>query len=88
MEARPNAPVDLLDTLAALAARPAWHASAACRGAGTTAFFPAKGQSSAEAKALCSSCPVVDPCRDAGEGEVGVWGGTSGLDRRRDRAAA
>lgn len=56
--------------------------------ASTELFFPERGESSAEAKAICSSCLVVDTCRDAGEGQLGVWGGTSGLDRRRDRAAA
>jgi len=88
MEARPGAPVDLLDTLAALAQRPAWHASAACRGRGTGTFFVERGESMESAQAVCAECPVVDPCRVAGEGEVGVWGGTTGLERRQQRAAA
>jgi len=53
-------------------------------------FFPAKGQSSAEAKAICAECPVATECLAAGVAgnEIGVWGGTSGPDRRRDRRAA
>ncbi|CAN5911423.1 hypothetical protein BH23ACT2_BH23ACT2_18440 [soil metagenome] len=87
MAARPGAPVDLLDTLGALAQRPAWHASAACRGVGAELFFPERGASTDDARALCAVCPVVDECRSAGEGEQGVWGGASAQQRRLIRSS-
>jgi Transcription factor WhiB len=41
------------------------------------------------AKAVCAECLVRAECRDAGiEGdEVGIWGGTTGRERRRLRLA-
>jgi WhiB family redox-sensing transcriptional regulator len=76
--------------VAALLARPAWHRDAACRGMGAALFFPeGKGATTGPAKAVCATCPVVESCRAAGEGERGVWGGTSERDRRlvRSRSA-
>jgi WhiB family redox-sensing transcriptional regulator len=61
-------------------ARPAWHAQAACRGVGVEVFFPARGESTAPAKALCGTCPVAARCREYAMSRAdvhGVWGGTS-----------
>lgn len=91
MRARPGedgaGPEELVQVLMR---RPGWHQRAACRGAATTVFFPEKGQSSAEARAICSLCLVATECLEAGVAgnEIGIWGGTSGLDRRLRRLAA
>lgn len=65
--------------------RPEWHDRAACRGLDTRTFFPERGDSTDEAKAICSTCAVVEPCRAAAiEGkEHGIWAGRS----RGQRAA-
>jgi hypothetical protein len=71
--------IDLL--LEALRARPAWMASAACRGS-TVDFFPA-------APAVCAGCPVTARCREFAEenGEYGIWGSSRCLSHiRRGRA--
>jgi hypothetical protein len=57
------------------AARPAWHARAACRGQHDV-MFPGRGQSFVPAMRLCAACPVAAECRQAGRSEHdGVWGG-------------
>ena len=75
-----------IDVLAAIVAeQPAWMADAACRGHDVEKWFPARGESTAEAKAICGACPV---CRECGEYALehnlwqGVWGGWSGRTRR------
>lgn len=75
---------DALDTAADVFARwlapPAWHARAACRGAGPGRFF-AEGRGVREAAAVefCARCPVVVECAEfaatAVPPVVGVWGG-------------
>lgn len=78
--------------------RPAWHARAACRGAGPGAFFPPesdKGESrktgalyAAARERYCAGCPVVAECAEAGAHEAhGLWGGLSPGQRRRRQAA-
>jgi len=65
---------------------PAWHQQAACRGSNPAAFYPEVGQwtVSAKAKAICETCPVAQPCREAGADEVyGIWGGVNYSMRRR-----
>lgn len=83
---------DVDDLLALLAEpRPPWMAGGLCREHPEVEFFPSRGQSTAPAKALCARCAVADACRayvatfDPQEGEHGIWGGTSGQDRRRMR---
>ena len=72
--------------------RPAWMASAACRGMGTSLFFPAPGDDIEPARAICARCDVCQECLDyimeAESGAPGVWGGTTGKDRRRLRKAS
>jgi len=66
--------------------RPDWHTEAACHGL-THLFFPEPGGNANQAKAVCRTCPVVDECADAGEGEhFGVWGGRSERQRKAERS--
>lgn len=67
-----------------------WRTRAACRGMDTDMFFPERGDGAAvdAAKAVCGTCPVAADCLDEainlpdGWGEIGIWGGTSGRQRR------
>ena len=67
--------------------RLAWMAQAACRGMGTDLFFPAPGDDVEPARAICARCDVCQECLDyilaAESGAPGVWGGTTGKDRRK-----
>jgi WhiB family transcriptional regulator, redox-sensing transcriptional regulator len=71
---------------------PAWQQFAACvHYAGQVDFFPARGESVREAKAVCAGCPVRDDCLEFAlrlKVAHGVWGGLSERERRtlrRDR---
>jgi hypothetical protein len=51
-------------------------------------FFPERGQSTEAAKRVCAKCPVRADCLEealANNVEEGVWGGTSGVERKRMR---
>ena len=66
---------------------PQWFAQAACRGR-TEKFFLDKGQSPAEAKAICAGCEVRQECLDyaiAKRETRGIWGGLTPVERRRHR---
>lgn len=66
--------------------RPAWHADALCKEHPEVSWFPGQGESVAEARAICTACPVRDPCRAAGERErFGIWGGMAERARRQAR---
>lgn len=69
--------------------RPAWHASAACRGTDPGLFYPDDGVRAddlAAAKALCAACPVQIECYLDGINEQhGIWAGTTLQDRRDAR---
>jgi len=69
------------------ASRPSWMRDAACRGMPTATFFPSRGESSVEARAICAECPVVDDCRQwaLGHDDHGIAAGMSGRQRRRLR---
>ena len=63
-----------------IVAPPTWAASALCAQTDPELFFPEKGGSTREAKALCRRCPVRDDCLDYALGHderFGIWGGTS-----------
>ncbi len=66
-----------------------WRDHAACRGQQTALFFPPPGGGagvvSAEAVALCRSCPVRSQCLDYAMAtqSVGIWAATTDEDRRR-----
>lgn len=62
-----------------------WQARAACLGLGLRAFFPARGGSITEARAICADCPVNQDCLDYARKyaiSIGIWGGLSGRQRR------
>lgn len=69
-----------------LDAVPEWITRAACRGTPTHIWFPPRGESAAQAHAICATCPVIDECRtyalDNRE-RFGIWGDTSERQRRR-----
>jgi WhiB family redox-sensing transcriptional regulator len=61
------------------------HAAACLHHAGKVDFFPARGESVREAKAVCATCSVRDECLEfALRTKVvhGVWGGMSERERR------
>ena len=70
---------------------PEWMPKAACRDSGVSAYFPARGESAAFAKATCAGCPVCADCLQYALDDPelhGIWGGTSERERRalrRDR---
>ena len=67
----------------------AWREFAACRGKPAAIFFVERGKPIDEARKLCASCPVADPCREFARtnGEhFGIWGGESERQRRRWRS--
>lgn len=67
-----------------------WRHRAACRGEDPELFFPVGTSGpalsqTAEAKAVCTRCPVTTPCLawalESGQ-DAGVWGGMSEDERR------
>ena len=65
-----------------------WMADAACYGKDTRLWFPERGESGAEAIAICRACPVRIDCLDHAmthRETRGIWGGLSDKQRRRVR---
>ena len=66
-----------------------WMEHGECRGCDPELFFPEQGgpNNGEDAKRICNTCPVKTPCYEYGTTYrlVGVWGGTTGQDRRRIR---
>ena len=63
-----------------------WADDALCAQTDPEAFFPEKGASVREAKAVCTGCIVRAECLDyalANDERFGVWGGLSERERRR-----
>ena len=78
----------LLDLLSEM--RADWHGQANCRGIDPELFFPERGGSSAEAKAVCAGCVVREQCLDyalENHERFGIWGGLSERQRRHVRSA-
>jgi WhiB family redox-sensing transcriptional regulator len=76
-----------------LSAEP-WMRHGACRGLARAdadrLFFPARGDSTAEAKAVCAACQVRAECLQYAlehNEKFGIWGGLSERERRRLRRA-
>lgn len=66
--------------------RPDIYEQAKCRGTNSRVFFPERGESTAEALAICAECPIRVLCLEVNIGErVGVWGGLTGRQRKRLR---
>jgi hypothetical protein len=60
---------------------------AACTGKDTAMFFPTEGKHPKEALAICDRCPAQRRCLETFIDEIaGVFGGTTGRDRRQLRA--
>jgi WhiB family redox-sensing transcriptional regulator len=65
---------------------PPWIADAVCATTDPEAFYPEKGGSTREAKAICRSCTVQAECLDWAldrDERFGIWGGLSERERRR-----
>lgn len=90
-------------TFLELHAEQQWRDRAAChpdrrpegmsRADWTAVFFPPLGGSVAQALAVCGSCPVRADCATYAENHRsgtrdGIWAGTTGRQRRRERARA
>lgn len=62
-----------------------WRKNAACLNVDPALFFPGRGESCKEAKAVCAECRVRQECLDYAldDRELwGIWGGTSEKERR------
>lgn len=67
-----------------------WAGDALCAQTDPEAFYPEKGESTREAKAVCASCLVQAECLDYAldhDERFGVWGGLSERERRRIKKA-
>ena len=65
-----------------------WQEEANCLGVDPDLFFPERGASTREAKAVCRGCEVRYECLEyaLAHGEkFGIWGGLSERERRRVR---
>jgi WhiB family redox-sensing transcriptional regulator len=65
-----------------------WQVQANCLGVDPDLFFPERGASTREAKAVCRACVVKADCLEYAlvNGEkFGIWGGLSERERRRLR---
>lgn len=72
--------------LSALFEFPPWVDRALCAQTDPEAFYPEKGGSTQQAKAVCARCPVSAECADyalANDERFGIWGGLSERERRR-----
>ncbi|MDZ7674285.1 MAG: WhiB family transcriptional regulator [Acidimicrobiales bacterium] len=68
----------------------AWQEYSNCLGVDPDLFFPERGASTKEAKAVCKGCVVREECLEYAlqNGEkFGIWGGMSERERRRIRRA-
>lgn len=65
---------------------PEWADRSLCSQVDNDIFFPEKGGSSREAKAICATCPVRAECLTYAldnDERFGIWGGLSERERRR-----
>jgi WhiB family redox-sensing transcriptional regulator len=66
--------------------RPGWWSSAACKGHDLKLFFPDPRSTNYDAaRAICSSCPVIEPCLAAAlerGDQFGMFGGKSPQERK------
>lgn len=63
-----------------------WREQGVCAQTDPEAFFPEKGGSTKEAKAMCADCEVKAECLNwalANNERFGIWGGLSERERRR-----
>lgn len=65
-----------------------WRDQAECLGLDPDLFFPERGESTREAKAVCEDCVVREDCLEfaiANREKFGIWGGKSERERRAIR---
>ena len=63
-----------------------WRAQGACHGLDPEMFYPDSDDHAEKAKAVCEGCAVRLACLEyalAAREKQGVWGGTTGRERRR-----
>ena len=63
-----------------------WEREANCIGTDPDLFFPERGGSADDAKAVCRGCVVQAECLDAAlarREQHGIWGGLTAVERRR-----
>ena len=62
----------------------AWHSCGLCIGEDPDVFFPSHGDPGAEARTICTACPVVKECLSyaTAADEFGIWGGLDQRERR------
>lgn len=80
-----HGPAAHLDFLAGLDL-PTWMSQGLCAQTDPEAFYPEKGGSTKEAKAVCRRCPVTTECLEYALNTVdrfGIWGGLSERERRK-----
>src|SRR5262249_3382053 len=65
----------------------AWRQQARCRGVDPATFYPVSDEDEAlDAKEICATCPVREPCLEYAltvREKHGVWGGRTERERRR-----
>ena len=64
----------------------AWMLDGLCRDRDPSFFFPSDGVGVDQARRVCATCPVKEPCLEYAlryRIEHGVWGGASERERRR-----
>lgn len=68
-----------------------WRDRANCLGVDPDLFFPERGASTREAKAVCHGCTARDACLEyaltSPVQKFGIWGGMSERERRRIRSS-
>ena len=67
-----------------------WQEQGNCVGVDPDLFFPERGESVAEAKAVCATCAVRAECLSFAlehNERFGIWGGLSARERRTIRRA-
>lgn len=63
-----------------------WRQRGACRGLDPQVFYPVSDEDAGEAKVICGSCPVQEPCLEwalRNREQDGIWGGATERERRR-----
>jgi WhiB family redox-sensing transcriptional regulator len=71
--------------------RPDWRDQALCAETDPDEFFPEKGGSTRQAKAVCACCPVRRPCLEfalENDERSGIYGGMTGRERGRLKRGA
>jgi len=63
-----------------------WQDNGLCKESDPEAFFPEKGGSTKQAKAVCKRCPITEKCLQYALDQrerFGIWGGKSEYERRQ-----